>query len=498
MALPASPVRPYGPRVMVRRLAPLDALFLAAETPAHRLHVMAIIVLDPSTVPGGYSFERLREHIADRLHVVPPLRQRLVRVPFGLDLPVWVEAPDVDVEIHVRRATLGVHVDAARLSAFAASLDESPLDPDRPLWEMHVVEGLDDGNIAVVAKLHHALMDGMAGMSFMASLFSFAPVAPDPPERASEPVERPPASLALVARALPSFARLPVQIARVALGALLAIPRTGRLLAGTPGPLPNPLAAPHTRLNDVASGRRAVAYVSLPLDEVRAVKDAYGVTLNDVVLAIVSGALRAYLAQRGELPDQPLAAAIPVALPGAEREGEGANAISLMFTSLPTDVDEPADRVRAAHEAARAAKRLHEAIGPELLPGLSGVVPPFALETASRLYSAVLASRLPVACHTLISNVAGPPVPMYFGGAHVVALHPLGPLFPGIGCNVTVVSCEASIGLGVVVCPDAVPDVADLAQGFSDELAQLTKSIRASEPAWPPASTELRVPAVTM
>jgi len=463
-----------------RRLAPLDALFLSAETPAHRLHVMAIIELDPSTVPGGYSFEQLRDHIGDRLHLVPPLRQRLVRVPLGLDLPVWVEEPDVDVEVHVRRATLGDRVDADRLAAFAASLDETPLDPGRPLWEMHVVEGLDDGNVAIVAKLHHALMDGMAGMSFMAALFSLVPEAPEPAARTPQVAERPPGSLALIAHALPSLARIPAQIARVALGALAAIPRTGRLLAGTPGPLPNPLTAPRTMLNTVSSGRRDVAYVSVPLAAVRAVKQAYGVTVNDVVLAIVSGGLRAYLAGCGALPDRPLAAAIPTALRGPGRDG--ANAVSIMFTALPTDLAEPEARVRAAHDASRAAKQLYEAIGPELLPGLSGVVPPFVLETLARVYAAALASRIPVTCHALVSNVAGPPVPMYLGGAHVVGLYPLGPLFPGIGLNVTVVSCEESIGFGVVVCPDAVPQVADLARDFAEELERLTASIRVLEP----------------
>ncbi|MGZ8765414.1 MAG: wax ester/triacylglycerol synthase family O-acyltransferase, partial [Acidimicrobiia bacterium] len=382
-----------------------------------------------------------------------------------------------DVKIHVRRCSLGPRVDAAALAAFASSLDETPLDPNRPLWEMHVVEGLDDGNIAVVAKLHHALMDGMAGMGFMASLFSFAPEAPEPPPRVPREAERPPGQLALLAGALPSLARLPVRAARAGLGALVGMARTGWLLAGAPGPLPNPATAPRTVFNVVASGRRDVAYTSLALDDMRAVKQAFGVTVNDVVLAVVSGALRAYLAQRGTLPDRPLVAAVPVALRGDD-DTDRANAVSLMFTSLATDVEHPGERLRAVHDATRAAKQLHEAIGPEFLPGLSGVAPPFALATIARLYGAALVGWLPVACHALISNVAGPPVPMYFAGARVVALYPLGPLFPGIGLNVTVVSCEDSVGFGAVVCPDAVPDVWDLVHGFAEELARLTKAAR--------------------
>jgi WS/DGAT/MGAT family acyltransferase len=383
------------------------------------------------------------------------------------------------VKFHVRQATLGARVDVAALAVFAAALDETPLDPNRPLWEMHIVEGLDDGHIAIVAKLHHALMDGMAGMGFMASLFSFAPEAPEPPLRVPREVERPPGQLTLLAGALPSLARLPVRAARAGLGALAGMARTGRFLAGGPGPLPNPLAAPHTMFNDVASGRRAVAYTSLALDDVRAVNQGFGVTVNDVVLAVVSGALRAYLAHRGTLPDRPLVAAVPVALHG-DHDTDRPNAVSLMFTSLATDVDDPEERLRAIHDATRAAKQLHQAIGPEFLPGLSGLAPPFALATIARLYGTRLVGRLPVACHALISNVAGPPVPMYFAGARVIALYPLGPLFPGIGLNVTVVSCEDSIGFGAVVCPDAVPDVWDLVHGFADELGRLTKATLAA------------------
>ena len=314
---------PYGPSVSVRRLAPLDALFLAAETPVNRLHVMAIIALDPSTVPGGYRFERLRGHIADRLHLVPPLRQRLLHLPLGLDLPVWVEESEVDVRFHVRHRTPGARVDAAQLAAFASSLDEAPLDPNRPLWEMHVAEGLDVGHIAVVAKLHHALMDGMAGMSFMAALFSFAPKAPEPP---------------------------------------LRVPRDD---------------------SDRTAPRRCAGPATEP-----AHGTAHGVR-GDGERRRTRGRERgaALLSRAAERTPAPASCrGGPVALHGDD-DTDRPNAMSLMFTSLATDIEDPEERLRAAHDATRAAKRLREAIGPEFLPGLSGLAPPFALAATARLYA---------------------------------------------------------------------------------------------------------------
>lgn len=461
-----------------RRLGPLDALFLAAETPRTRLHVMAVIVLDPATVPGGYRFRKLRGHIEDHLPLIPPLRRRLVSVPLGIDRPVWVEEHDVDVRQHVRRAKLPRPVGPRALAAFAAALDEQPLDRDRPLWEMHVVEGLDDGHVAIVAKLHHALMDGMAGMEFMASLFSLAPKAPEPPLPVPPVVRAPPGPWSLVLGAVPNLALLPLRSVRAGVVGMGALARVGRLLAfgSDSGPGAFPLATSRTVLNGPDSGRRGIAYTAVPLSDVKNVARTLGVSVNDVVMAMVGGGLRAYLARRHLLPERALVSSVPVSV-RSDGSADRANAVSLVFASLATDVKDPVTRLLAVHDGMEAAKRMQEALGPDTIAELVDAVPPIVVSLAARLYAA-LGERLPAACDVLISNVPGPPVALYLAGARIVALHPLGPIFPGMGLNVTVVSQEDSVGFGAVTDPEQIHDPWELVAGFGDELARLVKAAK--------------------
>ena len=464
-----------------RRLGALDALFLAAETPKTHLHVMAVMVLDPSTVPGGYRFAKLRRHIGDHLHLLPPLRRRLVPVPLGIDRPVWVEEPDVDVKQHVRRAKLPRPVGARALAAFAAALDEQPLDRDRPLWEMHVVEGLDDGYVAIVAKLHHALMDGMAGMEFMASLFSLTPKAPQPPRptpAVAHVASTPPGPWSLLLGAVPNVALLPLRSVRAGVSGIGALARVGRLLAfgSESGPGAFPFATSRSVLNGPDSGRRGIAYSAVPLSDVKLVARAFGVSVNDVVMAVVSGALRAYLARRDLLPERSLVSAVPVSVRG-DGPSDRANAVSLVFASLATDISGPVARLRAIHEGMGAAKRMQEALGSETLAELVDALPSVTVSCAARLYTS-LGEHLPAACDLLISNVPGPPVALYLGGARIVALYPLGPVFPGMGLNVTVVSQEDSVGFGALADPELVRDPWELVAGFGDELARLAKAAK--------------------
>jgi acyltransferase, WS/DGAT/MGAT len=456
----------------------IDSTFLALETRSHPLHVMAVMVLDPATVPGGYSFEGLREFVADRLGEVPPFRQKLVPVPFEIGCPRWVNV-EVDINDHLHRVIFDGS-GLPELAHFVADLEPAPLDRDVPLWSMHVVEGLDDGTVAVVAKVHHALMDGVGGMEVMASMFSLAPT-PEPVVPVGDVEERIPPPWERVVRAVPEFATAPVRVARALVSSARAALRV-RDASRNDQTLALPTSAPHMRWNDPLGPTRAIAFASLPLDDVKVVGRAAGATVNDIVLAVLGGASRSYLEARGELPDRALVAAVPVSVRQPnENVNEVANAVTLMLASLGTDIADPRARVDAVHSSAHGAKHLQDAIGPDAFLQWLKVPSPFVIAAAARLYvGLLLASRAPAIVNLLVSNVPGPPVPLYFGGARLLALYPLGPVYDGIGLNVTVVSSADTIGFGFVTCPDVISDVDALAAAVTDEFTKLRDAVGAA------------------
>ena len=443
----------------------------------HPLHGMAVLVLDPATLPGGYSFTRLRSFIASRLPGIPPLRQRSVPLPMDLARPGWVDS-DVDVRDHVTKhvrtgATL------SDVAAYAARFATTPLDRSKPLWSMQVIEGLEDGTIAIVAKVHHSLMDGVAGMDFLASMFSLRPQA-NPVVPVAGGTRRVPNPAIRLALATPEVLTVPVRIGRALVGTgqagwrLMALARHQGSLS-----VPRP---PRMRWNGELGTRRTVALTSLPLAEVKDITHATDTTVNDVVLSVVGAACRRYLERRGELPNESLVAVVPVSTheTGTDRRShesaasDAANALSLMLSTLGTDVSDPVERLAVVHEATVKAKRVHDALGPTVLTQWLAVANPLVLGTAARLYLGLgIASHAPLAANVLVSNVPGPPVPLYFGGARLLGLYPLGPIYDGVGVNVTVVSCEDTLGIGLVSSPEVLDDLDALARDIGDELTVL-------------------------
>lgn len=472
-----------------KRLGGLDAAFLTLERPGRSLHVIGLIVLDPSTVPGGFSLDAWREQLVQRLSLVPVLRRRLVEVPLGLHRPVRVEGADLDFEYHVRTIAVRPPVGAEKLAELIAAIDERPLDRRRPLWELHLVEGLEDGRVAVIGKLHHALMDGLAGMQSMASLFSLDPEAEPSTDAAPIVSDRAPGAVELLAGAAGGMMQQPIKLAQ-ALGAT-----TRRLLGSTArsalgvagrardehGAMVSPFNAPRTVFNGALSERRIMAYTSLPFDDVAAIRRALDVTFNDVVLAVVAGALRGYLAARGELPDRPLVAAVPIAV-RAGRDEETSNAVSLLLVELGTDLADPVARLASIHAGADRAKGRHGPQGGQATSQWLEAFSPFVLSSVARVYTGLrIANYFPPVCNVLVSDVPGPPVPLYLAGARLVALHPLGPIYDGMGLNVTVVTSADSVDFGLVACREQTPDLWDLATGLHDALAELTRTSGVSE-----------------
>src|SRR6266545_4736467 len=343
----------------MQRLTGLDATFLYMETPSSYMHVAGLAVFDPSTVPGGFSIEKVKALYADRLHLAAPFRRRLVEVPFGIHHPLWIEDPDFDLDWHIRHIAVPAPGGPRQLADLAAHLVSIKLDRSRPLWEMWVIEGLEQGNIAVLSKVHHAAIDGVAGNELTVALLDLTPevqkMAPD--EDPWKP-DRIPTDLELLGYGLTSLARQPVRAVK-----------TIRRTAG------------------VALAHRSYAMASLSLPDVKMIKNAFGATVNDVVLALCAGALRRYFDGRGEQVDGPLVAMVPISVRAEDEKGAGGNRVSSMLVSLATDIDDPVDRLRAISDGTKDAKEQSKAIGADTLTDWAEFAAPAVAGLAARLYS---------------------------------------------------------------------------------------------------------------
>jgi WS/DGAT/MGAT family acyltransferase len=341
---------------------------------------------------------------------------------------------------------------------------------------MQIVEGLARGHIGVLAKLHHSTIDGVSGAEMMVQLFDLEPVAPPsepPPDE--RPAEHVPSDLELVAYAAKSIALNPVRLAKVVtstIGSLVGVVRGRR--QGEGRGMAVPFTAPRTPFNVALTPRRKVAVANLVLNDVKRVKSTFGTTVNDVVLALCAGALRSYLEKLGELPEAPLIAVVPISVRDGENDDSSSNRVSAMFVSLATDVPDPVERLRVIAEGTRGAKQDHEAIGASMLQDWAQLAAPAVFAGASRLYSSMkLADRHRPIHNVIISNVPGPPFPLYLAGSKLQMLCPLGPVMEGAGLNITVLSYQDSIDVGLLACRDLMPDLDDLSVAFLAAMAEL-------------------------
>lgn len=455
----------------MKRLSGLDASFLYFETSTQLLHVCGLVVVRPDSMPGGYTFAAMREEIGRRVAGVPQFRQKLRHVPLSLDHPVWVDDSDFDIERHVHRLALPAPGGEEELSELCGHLAGQPLDRSRPLWEMWVVEGLSDGRVAVFAKMHHATVDGMSGMSLLAHLCSLEPEAEEPPAEAARETSSP-SELNLLGRAVLRTAGRPLQVAKLVAPTVTALVGSiDRARKGTA--MAAPLTAPRTPFNGTISGRRTIAFTELSLEEIKAVKNASASTVNDVVLTVCGGALRRYLQGRDALPESSLLATVPVSVRG-KSEVAGANQVSALFARLGTDLEDPLERLKVVAEGNARAKEHNKAIPAAALQEWAELAAPRTFGMAVRLYSGLrLAEKHPVVHNLVISNVPGPPVPIYFVGALVEAMYPLGPIFHGAGLNITVISNAGRVHVGLIADAEMMPDLWDLAHAFEPELHEL-------------------------
>jgi len=464
----------------MERLSGLDSAFLSFETPTMHLHVAIAAVVDPSTMATPYAFDQLKGFIVERLMGDAAFRRRVVEVPFRLNHPIWVEDPYLDLDYHVRRHVLPPPGGPRELTDLVGAIVGVALDRSRPLWEIHVVEGLYDGNVALVGKIHHAAVDGVSGAELFIHLFDLTPDPADRPPAPIDPVtpERIPSDAELVGHALLSQARrtlsLPALVGRTARTATHLVNRhrdPDNLVGAVP------LRAPRTPWSGAISPHRRVAFARVQLRDVRAVRAAFGVKVNDVVLALVSSALRRYLRDHDALPADPLVAMVPVSVRADDAKGTPDNQVSGMFVYLHTDADDAGERLRAIALATRGAKEDHNAIGAKLLQNWAEHAAPSTFALATRLYSRLnIADRHPPLYNVVVSNVPGPDFPLYLDGAELVATYPLGPIMEGAGLNVTVLSYMDNVDFGFMAAAELVPDVWDLADDIEVAMGELLEA----------------------
>ena len=477
---------------MVQQLGGLDAAFVYGETPTMHLHVCGLLILDPSTMASGYSYDGIRSLLFERLPKIPSVRQKLAKTPLNLGRPYWIDDPDLDMDRHIHRVVLEAPGDDESLANVVGDIASWPLRRNRPLWEIWVIEGLADGRIAVLVKMHHSTIDGVSGASMMGQLLDLEPLPPAPaPPLGGWRIASPPSSLELLGRSLMSRLGEPLELARLVPATALHLATTlwsvrRQKQGSTPGAMP--FTAPRTLFNATITARRSVAFTDVALADIKMVKDAFGVTVNDVVTAIVGGALRHYLEDRGELPEHSLLAAAPVSVHDQTAERGGMTKVSVMFSTLATDEKDPAERLRIIASANTRAKEIHKMVGADTLMRWAEHFWLNAFALGARLYSTLhVADHHPVVHNLILSNVPGPPIPLYMAGARLVGLYPLGPITDGAGLNVTVLSDEDRVGFGFITCPDLVPRVWDLADAVPGALSELVGAARANQGAGRPS-----------
>ncbi len=487
-------------------LSGLDATFLYLETPEQPMHVGGLNIFE---LPAGYTGEfvdDLRAHITQRMHLAPVFRRKLVNMPFELANPIWVLDDDMDMEYHIRNTVLPKPGTRAQLDKLVGRLHSSLLDRSRPLWEFYVIEGLQSPpdappgtrHVAFYSKVHHAALDGAAGVALATAIMDITAiprhVRPAPQRRAIPTdnfgiaelavagIKNTAVQTAKLAKNLPGLARAAYQMLRPAKNEEPETGAGGLELAGSPEK--NRWFAPKTPINVSITNQRAFSSLSFPLDGIKHIAKGNGVTLNDVVMAICSGALRRYLADLNCVPDQPLLAGVPVSLREAGNTDMNTQA-SMMRISLCSTIADPLERLHAINRASKAAKAASASMNSVMPTDFPSLGVPWILSSVAALFGrSKLANNMPPIANVAISNVAGPKMALYLAGAKMLTYYPVSIVTHSLALNVTVQSYNGSLDFGLIACRKAMPDLPELArymQKSYDELMQVTPVVKAEK-----------------
>lgn len=480
----------------MRQLQGMDASFVALETRNSPMHIGSILIYNPATAPGGFvRFKDILRFFESRMQLSRTMRQRLVRVPFDLDYPYWVEDAEFDLEYHVRHVALPKPGDWRQLCIQAARIFARPLDLNRPPWEFTVVEGLDNvpgvapGSYAMVTKVHHAAIDGMSGIDLMEALHTLDPAAPPPDKPDTWQAEDVPHVPTLLARSWLNGILNPARQLDVAAKAVPGLARALKGLATRDFKLHGEMIAPRTRFNAPLSPGRVVEGRAVALADIKAIRELVpGCKVNDVFLAIIGGALRRYLAHHGELPDKTLTAMAPISVRGGDEKGDMGNQVAAMIAPLGTHIADPAARLAYVHSQTVNSKAMTDALGARNMTEMSKVSPALFMALGAQLYTRLgLASRVAPPFSTVVTNVPGPPVPIYSSGARLESMMGLLCLTDGLGLGHVVQSYVKEATIAFTADRKLMPDPEFYADCIEQSFIELRDLARRAAPAAPPA-----------
>jgi WS/DGAT/MGAT family acyltransferase len=468
------------------QLTALDAQFLHFETATNIANIAGLAILD-----GDLNRADLQALLERRLPYVPALRRKLALVPLGLDHPYWVQEDDLDLDYHVREIGLPPPGDDRQLADQVSRLHARRLDRRRPLWEIYLIHGLSGGRMGLYTKIHHAAVDGIGGADVLAALLDLGPIPAPAPAVAPERDSPPPGSAEMILRGLARLAGNPAQAVRFAARAMphldeipvvSSLPGSrmmsglARKVAGS-GQAPDlpSLPAPKTPFSGPVSEHRRFAFVSLPLEEIKQVRKAFGVTVNDVVMAVCAGALRRWLAAHGGIPRQPLVAGVPFSL---REPGAGGNQVTFMTAPLAVHLDDPVARLQQVRLAMQRIKDRFSLAPARWLRELSESMPAALMGLASRSAFGLVGQTAPPV-NVAISNVPGPQFPLYVCGARLLTHYPVSVITDvSGGVNITAFSYDGSLDIGVITDREMVPDAWELADDLRAALDELLNAER--------------------
>ncbi len=466
----------------LRQLQGMDASFVALETRNSPMHIGSLLIYNPETAPGG--FVRYKDILAfyeSRLQLSRTVRQRLVGVPFELDYPYWIEDPDFDLEYHVRHIALPEPGDWRQLCIQAARIFARPLDLTRPPWEFTIIGGIDGiegvarGSYAMVTKVHHAAIDGMSGIDLMEALHTLAPDAPPPDTPDTWTPEKVPSPADLLGKSYFNALANPLKQLEVAARAAPGLAKALKGLAAKEFNLSGEMIGPRSRFNKVISAHRVVEGRSVPLVEIKAIRSlAPGAKVNDVFLAIVGGALRKYLKAHDDLPDKTLTAMAPISVRASGEKGDMGNQVAAMIAPLGTHIEDAAERLAYVYSRTTNSKAMTDAIGARNMTEMSKLSPALYMALGAQLYTRLgLANRMNPPFTTVVTNVPGPPVPIYSCGARLESMMGLVCLTDGMGLAHVVQSYVGEATIAFTACRELMPDPEFYAQCIEESFGEL-------------------------
>lgn len=480
----------------MRQLQGMDASFVALETRNSPMHIGSILIYNPETAPGGFvRYKDILGFFASRMQLSRTIRQRLVKVPFDLDYPYWIEDPDFDLEYHVRHIALPKPGDWRQLCIQAARIFARPLDLTRPPWEFTIVEGLDNvpgvaaGSFAMVTKVHHSAIDGMSGVDLLEAMHTITPDAPPPSTPDTWQPEKIPNAAELLGKSYINAIANPIKQLEVAAKAAPGLAKAIKGLAVKDFKVSTDMVAPKCRFNRTISSGRVIEGRSVPLADIKAIRAlSPGCKVNDVFLAIIGGALRTYLLSKNDLPARTLTAMAPISVRSKNEKGDMGNQVAAMVAPLGTHLEDLTERLDFVHTKTTNSKAMTEAMGARNMTEISKVSPALFMALGAQLYTRLgLANRVNAPFSTIVTNVPGPPIPIYSSGARLESQMGLVCLTDGMGLGHVVQSYVDEATISFTACRDLMPDPEFYAQCIQDSF-EAYRDLAAGAPA--PASAK--------